>query len=114
MLGHRTPARSTPLRITLRDIHRTNALESYIADLGGRLQRLHDRIARADWVVERLGADRGGAQHYGVKIHLQLPGAQIHADNLHAGADGDVDVYQALRDAFENAKRQLRDLQRYR
>jgi hypothetical protein len=41
-----------------------------------------------------------------------VPGAQIHADSLHIDGAGHKDIYLALRDAFNNAKRQLQDLRR--
>jgi len=51
---------------------------------------------------------------YLVKIDLHVPGAQIHADSLHGDGSGHKDIYLALRDAFNNAKRQLQDLHRDR
>jgi hypothetical protein len=39
-----------------------------------------------------------------------VPGAQIHADSLHVDGEGHKDIYLALRDAFNSAKRQLQRL----
>jgi hypothetical protein len=47
---------------------------------------------------------------YLVKIDLTVPGAQIHADSLRVDGTGHEDIYLALRDAFNNAKRQLQNL----
>jgi hypothetical protein len=49
---------------------------------------------------------------YVVKIDLTVPNAHIHADSLHIDGAGHKDIYLALRDAFNNAKRQLQDLHR--
>jgi hypothetical protein len=57
---------------------------------------------------------RGGGAPYLVKIDLTVPGAQIHADSLHVDGAGHKDIYLALRDAFNNAKRQLQTLDRDR
>jgi hypothetical protein len=46
------------------------------------------------------------------KIHVSVPGAQIHADSVNRDGVGHTDVFLALRDAYDSARRQLRDLQR--
>ncbi len=104
-------ASSIPRTVTLHRIARSNALESFIADLGNRLQRINGRISSSHWTIEGQAGRQDGPARYGVKIHLQVPGAQIHAANPPDGL-GDADLYQALRRAYDDAKRQLQDLQR--
>lgn len=107
-------ARSLPRTLTLRRVDRSNELDSFIADLGSRLQRINGRISSSHWTIEGSaeGSGAGGEEpaRYRVKIHLQVPGAQIHAASPPDGA-GDADLYQVLRRAYADAKRQLQDLQ---
>jgi len=42
-----------------------------------------------------------------VRIHLCLPHARIHADNILPNGAGHADVHSALREAYGNARRQL-------
>jgi ribosome-associated translation inhibitor RaiA len=99
--------------ITFRHIDHSGALEDRARKLGSRLERFSERIMHCHMTLE--GDDRrdGGAP-YLVKIDLTVPGAQIHADSLHVDGAGHKDIYLALRDAFNNAKRQLQDLYRDR
>jgi Sigma 54 modulation protein / S30EA ribosomal protein len=96
--------------LTFRNIERCGALEARALELGSRLQRFGKRLTQCHMTLE--GAD-GGADNiapYVIKIELSVPGAQIHADSLHGDNTGHADVYLAMRDAFDDAKRQLLDL----
>jgi len=101
----------TPIRLTFRHLDRSPALEARAKEMLSRLQRFNDHIAQCHMTIEGSpGESRHGAPCV-VKIDLIVPGAQIHAENERYDSDGG-DVYIALRDAFDNAKRQLLDLHR--
>jgi ribosome-associated translation inhibitor RaiA len=100
--------------ITFRHIDRSGALEDRARKLGSRLERFSERITQCHMTLEGPDNRRDGGAPYLVKIDLTVPGAQIHADSLHADGAGHNDIYIALRDAFNNAKRQLQDLHRDR
>ena len=100
--------------ITFRHIDHSGALEDRARKLGSRLGRFSERIMQCRITLEGPGDRRDGGAPYLVKIDLTVPGAQIHADSLHADGAGHKDIYIALRDAFNNAKRQLQDLHRDR
>lgn len=95
--------------MTLRFLHteHSSAVESQARELGQRLQRYGERITQCHMTLE--GAHGSGAP-YVVQIDLAVPGAQIHADSRQLDGAGHKDVYSALRDAFNNAKRQLQEL----
>ena len=101
-------------RVHFHNVDRSPAVEERARELLERLYRFNDRISACTLSVHgRPGGQLKGAP-FTVKIELTVPGAQIHADSHHGtGVDHD-DVYLALRDAFENAKRQLQDLHRER
>jgi hypothetical protein len=102
----------SPLTLSFRHIDRSGALEDRARELGSRLERFSKRIAQCHMTLE--GPHRGAGAPYLVKIDLSVPGAQIHADSLHADGAARQDIYIALRDAFQDAKRQLQDLHRDR
>jgi len=102
------------MTMTFRHIDRSGALESRARELGERLRRFHSGITQCHVTVEGGVDHRADGSSYAVKIHLSVPGAQIHADS--GRHDGTVhrDVYIALRDAYSSARRQLQDLRRDR
>ena len=100
--------------ITFRHIDHSGALEDRARKLGSRLGRFSERIMHCHMTLVGPGNRRDGGAPYIVKIDLTVPGAQIHADSLHIDGAGHKDIYLALRDAFNNAKRQLQDLHRDR
>jgi len=103
------------ITLTFRDLDRSGALEDRARKLGSRLERYNERITQCHIMLEGPPVTRSGTQApYLVKIDLIVPGAQIHADSLHIDGAGHKDIYLALRDAFNNAKRQLQELQRDR
>ncbi len=77
--------------------------------MGYHLTRFNERITQCH-ITLHGPESLGGEAAYGVKIDLTVPGAQIHADSLHVDGTGHEDIYLALRDAFNNARRQLQGL----
>jgi hypothetical protein len=101
------------ITLSFRHIERSGALEERARTLGARLERFSERIMRCHMTLEGPGNGHEGAG-YMVRIDLAVPGAQIHADSLHVDGAGHKDIYLALRDAFNSAKRQLQRLPRDR
>lgn len=108
------------LIFTLRGIQRTAALEARVREIGDRLRRCNERISQCHVTV--LGGEEvpvflssampDGPAGVAAKIHLSLPGAQIHADSIRWNGVRHTDVYLALREAYDGARQQLRDLHR--
>jgi ribosome-associated translation inhibitor RaiA len=96
-----------PITLTFRHIEHSGALEERARKLGQRLTRFNGRITQCHMTLEGPGDHRDRGEPYMVKIDLAVPGAHIHADSLHVDGLGHDDIYLALRDAFNNAKRQL-------
>jgi Sigma 54 modulation protein / S30EA ribosomal protein len=101
---------SSTLTLTFRHIERSGALEARAREFGERLRRSHDRISHCHITV--LGEAQDGGLGVVVKIHVSVPGAQIHADGVAPDGAQHQDVFLALRDAYESARRQLMDLRR--
>ena len=102
------------INITFHHIDHSGALEDRARKLGSRLQQFSGRIVQCHMTLEGPDNRRDSGAPYLVKIDLNVPGAQIHADSLHVDGAGHKDIYLALRDAFNNAKRQLQNLRRDR
>jgi hypothetical protein len=100
---------SPPLTLTFRDLPRSGALEASARDVGSRLQRLNDGMTACHIVFEGAPEAPGGSP-FRVKIHLSVPGAQIHAESAQPLQDGQSNPHGPLRSAYENAKRQLAKL----
>jgi hypothetical protein len=96
--------------VTFRGIERSGAVEARIREIGERLQRCHDRITYCH--ISVLGGLGESGEAVAAKIHVSVPGAQIHADSLTPNGAGNTDIFRALGSAYDNARRQLRDLQR--
>src|SRR5476649_2368345 len=103
-----------PITLTFRDLDRCGALEDRARQLGARLERYNGRITQCQMRCKGPDSSSDSRTPYLVKIDLIVPGAQIHADSLHVDGAGHRDIYLALRDAFNNAKRQLQQHQHAR
>jgi ribosomal subunit interface protein len=96
-----------PLQITMRDMDRSDALDTAIREHAAKLEQFHSRITRCRVTVEQMRKHHQQGRHFAVKIDLRLPGKEIVATRDH-----DEDVYIAVRDAFDSAKRQLEETAR--
>ena len=96
-----------PLQITIRDIDQSEALETHIRDKAKKLDEFFDRIMSCRVVVEVPHKHHHQGKHFNVRIDIGVPGSEIVVNRDHA-----EDVYVALRDAFDAARRQLEDYAR--
>ena len=97
------------LSVTFRRFERSGALDARIREIGERLQRCDPRITQCH--ISVLGG-APGQPSVSARIHVSVPGAQIHADGSNGGGTGHSDAFLALRKAYEGARSQLRSLQR--
>ncbi|HKQ12650.1 MAG TPA: HPF/RaiA family ribosome-associated protein [Steroidobacteraceae bacterium] len=97
----------TPLRITFRHMHSSPAVEARVRELVERLERFYDRITGCHVVVEAPPAHRNKGAPFEVKIDLTVPGGEIAVRSERAEQEAHMDVYVALRDAFDSARRRL-------
>ena len=95
----------SPFQITFRHMDSSSAVTARVRE---HLERFHGRITSGQVVVEAPpGHQRNGAP-FQIKIDLAMPGHEVHVRSECAEGDSHADVYVALRDAFDSAKRQLR------
>jgi Sigma 54 modulation protein / S30EA ribosomal protein len=97
---------SSPLTLTFRHLPRSGALEASARDVGERLQRFNEGMTACHIVFEGIPETAGGVP-FRVRIHVSVPGAQIHAESAQSPGEGQTAPHSPLRSAYENAKRQL-------
>lgn len=96
-----------PPQITIRDIEHSDALETHIRDKVNKLDEFFDRIMSCRVVVEMPHKHHHQGKQFNVRLDIGVPGSELVVNRDHA-----EDVYVALRDAFDAAKRQLEDYAR--
>ena len=94
----------SPLQITIRNMPPSEALETHIRDKTLKLESLFEHIVSCRVVVEVPHKHKQQGKQFNVRIDLGVPGSEIVVNRDHH-----EDVYVALRDAFDGAKRQLED-----
>jgi ribosomal subunit interface protein len=95
-----------PLQITLRGIAGSDALEAHIRRDLTRLEKFHPRLASCRVAVDESARHQQRGREFRVRIDLRIPGR----DDIIATRSHNGDVYVALRDAFDAARRQLQDV----
>jgi ribosomal subunit interface protein len=96
-----------PVQITIRDIDSSEALETHIRDKVKKLDEFFDHIMSCRVVVEMPHKHQRQGKQFNVRIDIGVAGGEIAVNRDH-----DEDVYVALRDGFDVAKRQLADYAR--
>lgn len=98
-----------PLQISFLGMDRSDAIEAVIHGKVDQLERLCAEIIACRVVVEVLQKHRHQGRPIGVRIDLTLPGQELVVNRvMHE------DAYVALRDGFDDMKRQLEDAVRLR
>jgi ribosomal subunit interface protein len=97
----------TPLQITFRDMPHSEALETHIRDKAQKLEQFFGDIVSCRVVVDQPAKHQNQGKPFNVHIDLGVPGSEIVVDK-----QAHEDVYVALRDAFDAAKRRLEDYAR--
>lgn len=96
-----------PLQITIRDVEHSAALETHIREKAKKLDEFFDHIMSCRVVVEVPHKHHHQGKQFNVRIDIGVAGGEIAVNREQA-----EDVYVALRDAFDAAKRQLEDYAR--
>jgi hypothetical protein len=100
----------TPAQIVFHQLPSSPAIEAEIHKHVAELERLFPRITSCRVVVEAPSRHHAHGHPFEVRLDLRLPGAQIVVDHPSAHPPEPEAPYQPVRDAFQNARRQLQDL----
>jgi len=93
-----------PVQIAFHDVDRSEALETHIREKVSKLEELYPHMIGCHVAVEMPGKHRNQGKLFNVRVEAHVPGGQVVVNR-----DLSEDVYIALRDAFDAARRQLED-----
>lgn len=93
-----------PLQIVIRDMPPSEAIEAHIREKVEKLESFYPHIVGCRATVEIAGKHKTQGKKYNVRLDITVPGSELVVNR-----DMHEDVYVALRDAFDAAKRQLED-----
>lgn len=119
-----------PVQITFRHMDRTDALEAFIREKATQLDLYYDRIMRCRVIVELPHQRHRSGNLYQVRIDLTVPGGELaispkgglhtvqkqtrveRVEKAEKVVTAHEDPYLTIREAFEDARRQLQDYAR--
>jgi ribosomal subunit interface protein len=93
-----------PLQITLRNIAKSEAVETAIRKKAEKLDRYHREIVSCRVVVEIPSRHKHQGKEFVVRLDIKVPGNEIVINHDHH-----EDLYVALQDAFHAAQRRLEE-----
>ena len=103
----------TPLEVDFESLEPSSALADAIHREVVRLERRVPRLLSCHVVVREPHRRQRRGRQFEVRIHVTLPGGEV-AVSRGPRDRGHDDPYRAVRDAFAQAHRQLRDFLRVR
>jgi ribosomal subunit interface protein len=99
----------TPLQITFRHLPPSAAIEGVIRERASWLERFFERITSCRVVVEAPHHRRQQGNLFVVRIELTVPGGELVVNRSPSEHQAHQDVYVAVHDAFDEARRILED-----
>jgi ribosomal subunit interface protein len=103
-----------PVQITFRNFDPSLALEEHIRERAAKLDHYAERITSCHVVLEAHHRHHHKGRLFHVRIDLVVPGGEIVVSREPHEAHEHEDIYVAIRDAFDAAKRQLQERTRLR
>lgn len=101
-----------PLQITFRDMPPSEAVEAVIREKAEKLDQFFDKIMSCRVMVESPHTHQHQGILFHVRVDLTVPGGELVASRSPGDNHAHEDVYVAIRDAFDAAKRQLQEYKR--
>lgn len=102
------------VQITFRDIPRSEFVEARIQEKADKLNQFYDQIMTVKVVVESPHSHQHKGNLYHVCIDVTVPDGELVVNRAPKDHHAHEDVYVAIRDAFDAAKRQLQEYARKR
>lgn len=100
---------NSPLRITFRNMPASPSVEAKIREAAARLDNLGGRTVGCAVIVECSHRKHRQGNLFHVRVDLKIPGAEIVASRDPGLDHTHENVYVAIRDAFDTARRRLQD-----
>lgn len=89
-------------QVTFKDVPPSEAIESNILEKAAKLERYYNRIMGCRVAVEAVQQRRHQGKLYSVRIDLTVPGSELVVNKIL-----NEDLYVAIKDAFDAARRKL-------
>ncbi|HSP98833.1 MAG TPA: HPF/RaiA family ribosome-associated protein [Candidatus Dormibacteraeota bacterium] len=102
------------VHLSFRDMEPSPAVEERVRERAARLERYFDRITACRVVIESPHHHHHKGKLFRVRVDLTVPDGTIIADGGRSVDSSHEDVYVAIRDAFDTARRELEDWVRRR
>jgi len=96
-----------PTHITFKGLDPSEAVERRVHGWIAKLARISDQITRCDVVVETPHRHHRQGRRFHVRVELTVPGRIIAVSHDRGSDAAHEDVFVAVRDAFQAARRQL-------
>jgi ribosomal subunit interface protein len=93
-----------PLQIVFNGMAPSAAVEAAVRDKAARLDRFRSDLMSCRVSIELADRHQQQGRQFAVRIDVRAPGAELVVDRVQH-----EDVYVALRDAFDDMKRQVQD-----
>ncbi|NIA71450.1 HPF/RaiA family ribosome-associated protein [Pelagibius litoralis] len=103
-----------PLEISFRNMDRSEAVATRVREKANKLEQFFGRITTCRVLVEASNRRHSKGNLYHVQIEVGVPGNQIVVNRNPKEKHAHEDVYVAVRDAFDAARRRLEDHSRRR
>ena len=98
-----------PLQITFRGLQHSDAVETKIKEKMVKLEQYCDDITSCRVLVESPHKHNTQGRLYHVRLDISVPGKEIVVKHDSNDKREHEDIYVTLRDAFEAARRQLKE-----
>lgn len=102
------------LQVHFHGLEASDALEARIRERAADLERLFPGITSCRVGIEKESRHHVKGNLYRVTLHLHVPGRDVVVNRNGPKDHGHEDVYVAMRDSFDAAERQLREITRER
>jgi len=102
------------VQIAFRHLEPSPAVEERARHLAHELEHFSSSILRCRVTVDCPHKHQTHGRRFEVHVEITVPDRQIEVSRAHPDSDDHEDVYVALRDAFDAAKRQLQEYERIR
>lgn len=98
-----------PLQLTFHNVKASAAVEEKINENVQKLQRFYNRIINCRVTVDAPHRNQRKGNLYHVKIELSVPNGELIVNHNPSDEVSHADIYVAIHDAFDAARRQLQD-----
>lgn len=99
-----------PVEVVFHGIERSDAVEQHVRDEVAKLERLHPHLTRCRVTIGLPHNRQQQGKRFDVHVEVAVPGKELVVSR----ALGEENMYAALRDALDAARRQLDDHARAR